>query len=119
MKMQFESSKQEREFDHFAAEWLQRYRHPGTADLAKVMERAAEIGGLPCVSLFERAWRELFSEGAVAMVTEKLVEPQVEKPEVLTAEAYKKIPASRVTRLYMTDRSFKAQVDSLISRRLI
>ena len=112
--MQFET-----EFDHYAAEWVTKYRHPGTADLAKVMERACEIGGLPCVSLFERAYRELLAAGEVAPVVEKLVEPVVEKPAVLTVEEYRRMPASTIARKYMVDKNFKAQVDSLIQRKLI
>jgi len=114
--MQFETLK---DFDHFAAEWLTKYRHPGTEDLAKVMERAHEIGGLPCVSLFERAYRELYAAGEVKLAMEKIVEPVVAKPEVLTVEEYRKIPASQIARKYMIDKVFKSQVDSLIARKLI
>lgn len=117
--MIFQDHKLEAEFDAACSAWLQKYRHPKTQDLALVMKRAVEIGGLPCVSLFERAYRELHAEGEVAMVTEKLVEPIVVKPEALTAEEYRKIPASQVARKYMTDRSFKAQVDNLIARKEI
>jgi hypothetical protein len=117
--MQFETIKEEKEFDAACSAWLHKYRHPDTADLAIVMQRAAELGGHPCVSLFERAYRELYAEGQVKPATEKLVEPVVAKPEVLTAEAYRKIPASQVARKYMTDRGFKSQVDALIKNREI
>lgn len=119
MPIQFESLADEREFDHFAAEWVTKYRHPGTEDLSKVMARAAEIGGLPCVSLFERAYRELLSAGKVKPVFEKLTEPMVEKPAVLTVEEYRRMPASTIARKYLVDKTFKSQVDSLIAQRLI
>jgi hypothetical protein len=119
MPIQFDTLKEEKEFDHYAAEWVTKYRHPGQEDLGKVMVRAAEIGGLPCVSLFERAFRELLSRGEVKPAFEKLVEPVVEKREPLTVEAYRALSASVVARKYMTDRAFKADVDSLVSRKLI
>jgi hypothetical protein len=117
--MQFNSVQEEEDFDSALATWLVKYRHPNTADLALVMEKAASIGGLPCVSLFERSYRELLAEGAVKLVVEKLVEPVVAKSEVLTAEEYRKIPVSQVLRKYMTDRNFKSQVDRLIHNREI
>ncbi len=117
--MQFNSVQEESEFDKYGAQWLLKYRQPSTADLAKVMEKAAEIGGLPCVSLFEKAYRILLAAGEISLVTEKLVEPLVEKPEVLAAEAYRLIPASQVARKYMTDKVFKASVDRLIQRKEI
>ncbi len=105
-------------FDECAAEWLLKYRAPSTEDLARVMERACSYGrSVPSVSLLERAYRELLSEGKVALVTEKIVPPPTAvEPEVLTAEAYRKIPAAEIARRYMLDRSFKAQVDTLISQ---
>jgi hypothetical protein len=123
MGLQFESLAAEKEFDHFCAEWLQKYRHPGSEDLGKVMVRAAEIMDAmqlaPSVSLFERSYRSLLAEGEVKPVFEKLVEPLVEKPEVLTVEAYRAMPAATVARRYMNDRTFRAGVDKLISLKLI
>jgi hypothetical protein len=119
--MEFETLQQEKQFDHFASEWISRYRHPGREDLAKVMQRAHEnlAGNLPSVSAFERAYRELHSEGEVELVTEKLVEPVVAVRQRLTVDEYNSMRASDITRKYISDRTFKADVDDLIKRKLI
>lgn len=117
--MFFQDLKEEKEFDAACSAWLKKYRHPGTSDLAKVLQRACRIGGFPCASLFERAYRELHAEGEVALVMEKLVEPVVTESAILTAEEYRKIPASQVARRYMADREFKKSVDRLIARKEI
>jgi hypothetical protein len=117
----FEDPKQEREFDAYASKWLLTIRRPPAEDLAKVLVRAHENlnGGLPSVATFERAWRELYQEGTVQLVLEPIKVEAVAKPEVLTAELYRKIPASQVARKYMTHKEFKKSVDRLIARREI
>jgi hypothetical protein len=123
MPLQFESLQHEKDFDHACSLFLERHRFPGRDDLAKIMQRAhdnlAATGLPPSPSAFERAFLELHSEGEVALVTEKLVESLVEKPEVLTVEDYRKLPASTVARRYLVDRDFRKSVDSLIARKLI
>jgi hypothetical protein len=103
------------------AAWLLKYRHPGTEDLARVMERVEEIAGTlpPSVTLFEKAYRQLYAEQAVSLVVEKMKVPEVQVRSPLTLDEYRKIPASQVARRYMQDKDFKADVDDLIKRKLI
>jgi hypothetical protein len=119
--MQFETLKDEKEFDHYCSEWLHRYRFPGKEALTLVMQRAYDnMGdGLPSIAHFERAYRELYSEGRLLLITEPIKVEAVAQPEVLTADSYKKLSASFVTRKYLVDRNFKAQVDRLIARKEI
>jgi hypothetical protein len=119
--MQFDTLKQEQEFDHYAAEFLLTKRNPSAADMALVMQRAFDnLNGAPAsVSAFERAYRELYASGAVALVTEKLVEPIVQVRQRLTAEEYHAMPASLATRKYSNDRQFKSDVDALVAARKI
>lgn len=114
--MEFETLKQEQEFDHYASLFLLEKRNPKPEHMALVLVRAHENlnGAPPSISAFERAWRELYDEGSVPLAMEKLIVPVVEKPEVLTAEIYRTIPTSQATRKYRTDLSFKSQVDALI-----
>jgi hypothetical protein len=120
-KMEFENQKAEADFDSYAAQWLLRYRHPGTEALALVMQRAYDnlAGALPSVSAFERGYRELYAEGRLKLVTEKLVEPVMPVRQKLTVEEYRAMRADSVARKYMVDREFKRDVDSLIARKLI
>jgi hypothetical protein len=122
MSLQFESAQQEKAFDAAVSQWIRQTRYPGTTALALVMERAQaslKAAGLPpSVSALERAYRELYAEKAVPLVTEKLVVPDAEP--TLTAEAYHKIPASEVARrLLRGDSKFRDQINSLIERKLI
>jgi hypothetical protein len=103
------------------AAWLLKYRHPGTEDLARVMERVEEIAGTlpPSVTLFEKAYRQLYAEQAVSLVVEKMKVPEVQVRSPLTIDEYKKLPASTVPRRYMQDPFFKKGVDELIRLKLI
>ena len=82
------------------------------------MQRAHDNlrGALPSVAAFERAYRELYAEGEVQLATEKFAEQVAVQPDVLTAEAYYKIPAAETARLYMASPVFKKQVDALIAK---
>jgi hypothetical protein len=117
----FEDPKQEREFDACAAQWLLRYRSPAPEALCLIVQRVVDdLGeGLISIAHFEKAYRQMYAQGRLKLITEPLKVEAVAQPEVLTAEAYRKIPASQVARKYMTDRSFKASVDRLIARKEI
>jgi hypothetical protein len=121
MSLQFENAKAESQFDHYAEAWIKKYRCPDAADLAAIMQRAHDnlAGALPSVSAFERAYRELYAEGEVQLVTARFIEQTVAQPEVLTAEEYHRIPAAESARRYKTSPGFKASVDALIARKLI
>lgn len=114
----FDSIKQEKEFDAAATAWIQKYRNPPQADMLEIMRRVLSYNRAVAVSSFERAYRELVAEEAIGITTEKF-EQAAAQPDVLTAEAYHRIPAAEIARKYMYDRNFKASVDSLIARKLI
>jgi hypothetical protein len=109
--------------DHEAAgsHWLLTVRHPGVQDLALVLARVREIAGdlPPSVTLWEKAYRQLYAEGQVSLVTEKMKVPEVKVRSHLSLDEYHKMPKSQVARLYMSSREFKADVDDLIRRKLI
>ena len=114
---------QEKQLDHVAADWLVSIRRPSQADISRVYLRAVQLveeEGFPISkSLVERSYRELLAKGEVVLVTEKLAPPESVKEPVLTKEMYQAMPAAVIARKYMIDRTFKAQVDTLIEAKLI
>ena len=118
MALQFESLSAEKAFDHAASEWIVRYRYPGVAPTALVLQRAYDnltaSNLAPSVSAFERAYRELLFEKQVPLALTPLeVPPESVKEPELTAEIYKSLPASVISHKMQTQKGFRDRIEAL------
>ena len=86
---------------------------------AKIYSRVLQLlesGGYVSTSHFARAYLELVNEGIIKPFKGAVPVLPVAKPrQRLTAEDYNALSAQEVTRRYMRDPVFKADVESLVS----
>jgi hypothetical protein len=90
-------------------EWLL-YRSPEATKL--LLDKAASLGGRISLSHFEIAFNLLRASGEIRQLRQPT---PAEKEFSLTAEEYRKLPASQVVRRYRQDPEFKQAVDALVT----
>jgi len=95
--------------DSQCSDW-QLFTSPEATELLR--NKAASYGGLISMSHFIRAFQELRASGEI----QQLRSPQpAEKAFTLSAEEYRRLPASQVVRRYRQDHEFKRAVDALVT----